>query len=132
MSNTVWVEFTIQAEHIAQWKAIGDALCRGPAGAQVQEMLDKLAPDSGELVEAIYEYWNEEDPDADETDNPLTLEASGYQLEQLHMVLALRVDWWFEEEFIELLQPLLSRLPITESHIKGSMDAQGEEFWSEN
>jgi len=132
MSNTVRVEFTIQAEHIVQWKTIGDALCRGPAGAQVQEMLDKLAPDSGELVEAIYEYWNEEDPDADETDNPLTLEASGYQLEQLHMVLALSVDWWFEEEFIELLQPLLNKLPISEIRIKGSMDAHAEDFGSED
>lgn len=132
MSNTVRVEFTILAEHIAQWEAIGEALCQGPAGAQVQEMLDQLALGSGELVEAIYEYWNEEDPDADETDNPLTLEASGYQLVQQHMLLALSVDWWFEEEFIELLQPLLNRLPITEIRIKGSVDVQAEDFWSED
>ena len=52
MSNTVRVEFTIQAEHIDQWEAIAEALCRGPAGVEVQEMLDQLAPGSGELVEA--------------------------------------------------------------------------------
>ena len=128
MSNTVRVEFTIQAEHIDQWEAIAEALCRGPAGVEVQEMLDQLAPGSGELVEAIYEYWNEDDPDADETDNPLTLEASGYQLVQQHMLLALSVDWWFEEEFIDLLQPLLTKLPISEIRIKGSMDVHAEGF----
>ncbi|GAA5219036.1 hypothetical protein ACFSJ3_16915 [Corallincola platygyrae] len=55
MTDIVKIVFFCQEQDIATWQKISELLSQGKSGMMLQDFLDKLAPDAGDLLDDLFE-----------------------------------------------------------------------------
>ncbi|TCI03140.1 hypothetical protein EZV61_09610 [Corallincola luteus] len=110
MTDIVKLTFTCREQDISHWKGISELLAQGKSGVFLQDMLDELAPNAGDLLEELFEKVG-----------PSEFYAEYYKQDNTHFMIALLAG--NNGAFVaKEMRRLLKALPVTKTRVTQSCD----------
>ena len=129
MITSISVQGQINPEHAELWRSLGDVTFTS-SYERIAQVLEALAPGAVALLDPLYELESEEDDD-DTGEAPPGFNLSDLALSDDRLQVLFTIECWYEDEFVALLRPLLSALPLRAWRLGGGRRSAGGGFLAE-